>query len=147
MSGDVFGTVTLEKIEKAVRRDPFEVNYNQLLLERFLKQQLKGLVTTGYCSPQAIKNALELFGIKSTENPSWQGEKEAFLNRSKAEIRWYTYIKEKNRSEPIGREWVIFACGGKRIQIEKFRKTKKRFTDISPEVQEKIKKRYPKKFM
>lgn len=154
---DILGTVTIERLEKAVARFPEDKAYNSMLLDRFLKQQMRKLAAESKAGSDStvnigdIRKALSLFGVKLISSGSLlQGENVATIDYKARTVSWFTYIKEKGRSEPVGRKWIIHSPGGVTIKTEKLRKShnsnRKRFSDLSPELQEKIRKRNPKIF-
>lgn len=155
---DIIGIVTLERLQKSVKRFPEDTTYISMLLDRFLKQQMRKLAAEKNGGKDSavnigdIRKALALFGVKLISSGSLlQGENAATIDYRACTVSWYTYIKEKDKSEPIGRKWIIHSPGGVSTKIEKLKKnrrssSRKRFSDLSPELQEKIRKRNPKIF-
>lgn len=146
---DVFGTVKVEQIERAVRIDAIDDKYNSMLLDRFLQQQMKELSKTGVCDVEGIKKALALFGISITSSSTWQGPKQAYINRKECTVSWFTYITPKGSNAPSAKKWVRHRSGTVDIDIIPIKKSKgnrRRFSELSPELQEKIRKRHPEKF-
>ncbi len=150
MGNDVFEIVKVEQIEKAVRRDGLDDRYNSMLLDRYLSQQMKALASSGTCDFEGIKKALSLFGISVTSSPAWQGEKQAFIDRKNCTISWFTYIFPKGSFEPSGKKWIKHRTGSfvdiEIVPIKKTQHKRRRFSDLSPELQQKIRERHPEKF-
>ena len=150
MSNDILGTVTLERVQKAVKRDPTDHTYNSMLLDRFLSQQMKELACTGNVDTKSIKTALALFGISFVAPDELQFENVAQIDYDECLLCWYKNIYKGLNN--IGRKYTILGPGGVAVKEEYF-KTRKRtkqrkrkpFSELSPELQEKLRQRHPNK--
>lgn len=149
MAEDVFGVVKLEQIERAVKRDALDENYNSLLFDRFLQQQMKNLARFGTCDIEGVITALALFGIGYAHTLHMQGEKKAYIDRRNCTVSWFEYIYVPSKSEPVSRKTITYRTGSVDVEIKPIKRkpsNRRRYSDLSPELQEKIKNRYPEKF-
>ena len=145
MSNDCIGTVTIDRLKRMYAiesSDNMGPLYSEMLLERYLKQQMKNLSASGYCDIEDISTALKLFGIKlSSTQTSGYGENTAFLNRKEAEIKWCKYDR-KGTSEVKEKIWTVITAGGKKTVIEKIKPkqflTRRPFNELPADLQQKI---------
>lgn len=154
MSNDILGTVTLERVQKAVKRDPTDHTYNSMLLDRFLSQQMKELACTDKVNGADILEALNLFGLGLCLAPGLEGEIQfenyAVIDKEKHTISWYKCIYEGLNN--IGRKYTIIGPGGVSVkevyfknQKQKKQRNRKPFSELSPELQEKLRQQHPNK--
>ncbi len=152
MSNDILGTVTLERLTKAVAREPENHTYNSMLLDRFLAEQMRELACTGKVNSPDILKALSLFNLGLCMGPGSddeiQFENYAVIDKEKHTISWYQCIREGLNE--VGRKYTTIGPGGARVEKVKFKRTKKThnrksFSSLPPELKEKLRKRYPDK--
>ena len=152
MSNDILGTVTLERLTKAVARDPQNHTYNSLLLDRYLSNQMRDLACTGKINGADILEALKLFGVgfclSSETEGQIQFENYAVIDKEKHTVSWYTCINEGLNN--VGRKYTVIGPGGVRVEKVMFKRPKKTrnrksFSSLPPELKEKLRKRYPNK--
>lgn len=154
MSNDILGTVTLERVQKAVKRDPTDHTYNSMLLDRFLSQQMKELACTGNVDTEKILSAISLFGLglcfSSGSEEDIQFENYAIIDKEKNTISWYKCIKDGLNN--VGRKYTIIGPGGVSVkevyfknQKQKKQRDRKPFSELPPELQEKLRQRHPNK--
>lgn len=150
MSNDILGTVTLERVQKAVKRDPTDHTYNSMLLDRFLSQQMKELARTGNVDTESIKTVLVLFGISFVSSNEQQFENVAQIDYEHHTLSWYKSLYEKLNN--VGRKYTIIGPGGVSVkevyfknQKQKKQRNRKPFSELSPELQEKLRQRHPNK--
>lgn len=147
MSNDILGTVTLERVQKAVKRLPADLEYNSMLLHRFLAQQMKAFACTGKVDTAAISSALELFGIRLAVEDEVQFENVAQIDSENHTLSWYKSLYEGLNN--VGRRYTIIRPGGASTKEVKFEKKKQRnrksFSELPRELQNKIRQRHPDK--
>lgn len=147
MSNDILGTVTLERLQKAVKRFPEDFTYNSMLLDRFLSQQMKAFACTGKVDTAAISSALELFGVSLAASGEIQFENVAQIDAENHTLTWYKCLFEGLNN--VGRRYTIIRPGGASAKEVKFQKKKQRnrksFSELPRELQNKIRQRHPDK--
>lgn len=135
MDKDVLGNVTFERLKRAVEFGT-DVSYTSSLLDRYLVAKMKDLSLLGYIDFSELQKSLALFGIGFN---SVCNEKVATLNRAIPELKWFTYIYDKNSNTPVGKKWVIVSTGGVLVETERYKKSKQRpYKDLPPDLQKKI---------
>ena len=148
MSNDIIGTVTLQRLQKAVALEPNDSTYNSLLLDRYLSQQMKDLACTGEVDTEGIRTALSLFGIVYVSPDRIQFENMARIDYEECLLSWYKNIYKGLNN--IGRKYTIIGPGGVAVKEEYFKNQKKPrnrkpFSKLSPELQQKLRQRHPNK--
>ena len=148
MSNDIIGTVTLQRLQKAVALDPNDSTYNSLLLDRYLSQQMKDLACTGEVDTEGIRTALSLFGIAYVSPDGIQFENMARIDYEECLLSWYKNLFKGLNN--IGRKYTIIGPGGVAVKEEYFKKQQKQrnrkpFSKLSPELQQKLRQRHPNK--
>lgn len=147
MTTSIFGEVNLHQLERAVRIAPEDENYNSMLFFKYLQQKMQKLAQTGFVDYNEVRQALALFKIELVSPSQQKTEHQAVIDRKTHTISWreaYT-IPDKY----IGViETVTVSPGGKKVEKRKYKthtkinRSKQRpFSELSPELQEKIKER------
>ncbi len=147
MSNDILGTVTLERLQKAVKRFPEDVTYNSMLLDRFLSQQMKAFACTGSFDAVGLITALKLFGISFAGPDELQFENVAQVDPENHTLSWYKNIHDGLNN--VGRVYRIISPGGVSVKEVYFEKEKPRnrkpFSELPKELQNIIRQRHPDK--
>ena len=148
MSNDIIGTVTLQRLQKAVELDSEDSTYNSLLLDRYLSQQMKELACTGEVDTEGIRTALSLFGIVYVSPDRIQFENMAQIDYDECLLSWYKNLFKGLNN--VGRKYTIIGPGGVSVKEEYFKNQKKQrnrkpFSKLSPELQQKLRQRHPDK--
>lgn len=152
MTTSIIGEVTLHQLERAVRLAPEDDNYNSMLFFRYLQQTMLKLARTNFVDYNEVRKALALFQIELVSPSQQKTEYQAVIDRKAHTISWrevYT-IPEKY----IGViETVTVSPGGKKVEKRKYKthtkinRSKQRpFSELPPELQEKIKNRQKNSF-
>lgn len=135
MDKDVLGNVTFERLKRAVDFGT-DISYTSSLLDRYLVARMKELQLRGYTDLSELQKALALFGIRLNGT---YGENMATLNRALPELKWFTYIYDKNSNTPSGKKWITVSTGGVSVKTERYKKSRQRpYKDLSPDLQKKI---------
>lgn len=152
MSTNIIGEVTLHQLERAVRLAPEDENYNSMLFFRYLQQAMLKLARTNFVDYNEVRQALALFQIELVSPSQQKTEHQAVIDRKAHTISWreaYT-IQEKY----IGViETITVSPGGKSVEKKKYkthskinRSRQRPFSELPPELQEKIKNRHKNSF-
>ena len=118
MDKDVLGNVTFERLKRAVDFGT-DISYTSSLLDRYLVAKMKELQLRGYTDLPELQKALALFGVRLN---SAYGENMATLNRALPELKWFTYIYDKNSNTPSGKKWITVSTGGVSVKTERYKK-------------------------
>ena len=147
MTTSIFGDITLHQLERAVRLAPEDENYNSMLFSRYLQQTMLKLARTNFVDYNEVRQALALFQIELVSPSQQKTEYQAVIDRKANTISW------RKEFPKIGEiEYITVSPGGKKVERRKYKthkinNSKRRpFSELPPELQEKIKNRYKNSF-
>ena len=151
MSTDIFGKVEIEQLERAIRLAPEDKNYNSMLFFRYLQQAMLKLARTGFVDYNEVRKALSLFQIELVSPSQQKTEHQAVIDRKANSINWRIDLKKEGHYIGIS-EYITVTPGGKcsekrKCKTHRVNNSRQRpFSELSPELQEKIKSRNEKSF-
>lgn len=152
MSTDIFGEISLVQLERAVRLAPEDENYNSMLFFRYLQQAMLKLARTGFVDYHEIRKALSLFQIELVSPSHQKTAHQAVIDRKENSISWRIDFTKKGLYIGVS-EYITVTPGGKCSEKRKYKthtkinnSKQKPFGKLSPELQEKIKKRNKNSF-
>ena len=152
MSTDIFGEVKIEQLERAVRLAPDDKNYNSMLLFRYLQQAMLKLARTGFVDYNEVRKALSLFQIELVSPSQQKTEHQAVIDRKAHTISWRKDFTKNGQYIGVS-EYITIYPGGKKVEKRKYkthtkinRSRQRPFSELSPELQEKIKERRKNSF-
>lgn len=151
MTTSIFGDITLHQLERAVRLAPEDKNYNSMLFFRYLQQAMLKLARTGFVDYNEVRKALSLFQIELVSPSQQKTEHQAFIDRKANSINWRIDLKKDGHYIGIS-EYITVTPGGKCSEKRKHKthrvnnSRQRPFSELPPELQDKIKKRNKKSF-
>ncbi len=151
MTTSIFGDVSLHQLERAVRIAPEDENYNSMLFFRYLQQRMQKLAQTGFVDYNEVREALALFQIELVSPSQQKTEHQAVIDRKAYTISWRKDFTKNGQYIGIS-EYTTVSPGGKSVEKRKYKthkinKSRQRpFSELPPELQEKIKNRHKKSF-
>ncbi len=147
MSTNIFGEISLHQLQRAIRIAPENEAYNSLLFFTYLQQAMLKLARTNFVDYNEVRKALALFQIELVSPSQQKTEHQAVIDRKAHTISW------RKEFPKIGEiEYITVSPGGKSVEKKKYKthkinNSKRRpFSELSPELQEKIKNRHKKSF-
>ena len=143
MTTSIFGDITLHQLERAVSLSPENESYNSLLFFTYLQQAMLKLARTNFVDYNEVRQALALFQIELVSPSQQKTEHQAVIDRKAHSISW------RKEFPNIGEiEYITVSPGGKKVEKRKYkthtkinRSRQRPFSELSPELQEKIKER------
>lgn len=152
MSTNIFGDITLHQLERAVQLVPEDENYNSMLFFRYLQQAMLKLARTGFVDYNEVRKALALFQIELVSPSQQKAGYQAVIDRKAHTISWREDFTKNGQYIGIS-EFITVSPGGKRTERRKYKthtkinRSKQRpFSELPPELQEKIKNRHKNSF-
>lgn len=152
MSTNIFGDITLHQLERAVRLAPEDENYNSMLFFRYLQQTMLKLARTNFIDYNEVRKALALFQIELVYPSQQKTEHQAVIDRKAHTISWRKDFTKNGQYIGVS-EYITVSPGGKKVERqknkvnEKVNRSRQRpFSELPPELQEKIKKRHKNSF-
>ena len=151
MSTDIFGEVKIEQLERAVRLAPEDENYNSMLLFRYLQQAMLKLARTNFMDYNEVRQALSLFQIELVSPSQQKTEHQAVIDRKAHTISWRKDFTKNGQYIGVS-EYITIYPGGKCSEKRKYKthrvnnSRQRPFSELPPELQDKIKKRNKKSF-
>ena len=144
MTTSIFGDITLHQLERAVRLSSENESYNSLLFFTYLQQTMLKLARTNFVDYNEVRKALALFQIELVSPSQQKTEYQAVIDRKAHTISW-------QKEFPGVIEYITVSPGGKSVEKKKYKthskinRSKQRpFSELPPELQEKIKNRRKK---
>lgn len=152
MSTNIFGDITLHQLQRAVRLAPEDENYNSMLFFRYLQQTMLKLARTNFVDYNEVRQALALFQIELVSPSQQKTEHQAVINRKSHTISWRKDFTENGQYIGVS-EYITVSPGGKKVERRKYsthkkinRSKQRPFSELPPELQEKIKNRRKNSF-
>lgn len=152
MSTDIFGKVEIEQLERAIRLAPDDKNYNSMLFFRYLQQAMLKLARTNFVDYNEVRQALSLFQIELVSPSQQKTEHQAVIDRKAHTISWRKDFTKNGQYIGVS-EYITIYPGGKKVEKRKYkthtkinRSRQRPFSELSPELQEKIKERRKNSF-
>ena len=148
MTTSIFGDITLHQLERAVRLASEDEGYSTMLFFRYLQQTMLKLARTNFVDYNEVRQALGLFQIELVSPSQQKTEYQAVIDRKAHTISW------RKEFPKIGEiEYITVSPGGKKVERRKYKthtkinRSKQRpFSELPPELQEKIKDRRKNSF-
>ncbi len=152
MTTNIFGEVNLHQLERAVRLAPEDENYNSMLFFRYLQQAMLKLARTNFVDYNEVRQALALFQIELVSPSQQKTEHQAVIDRKTHTISWRKDFTENGQYIGVS-EYITVSPGGKKVERRKYsthkkinRSKQRPFSELPPELQEKIKNRRKNSF-
>ena len=148
MTTSILGDITLHQLQRAVRLAPEDDTYNSMLFFKYLQQAMLKLARTNFVDYNEVRQALELFQIELVSPSQQKTEHQAVIDRKSQTISW------RKEFPKIGEiEYITVSLGGKSVKKKKYnthtkinRSRQRPFSELPPELQEKIKNRHKNSF-
>ena len=148
MTTSILGDITLHQLERAVRLGSDDEGYSSMLFFRYLQQAMLKLARTNFVDYNEVRQALALFQIELVSPSQQKTEHQAVIDRKAHSISW------RKEFPNIGEiEYITVSPGGKKVEKRKYkthtkinRSRQRPFSELSPELQEKIKERRKNSF-
>ena len=152
MTTNIFGDITLHKLERAVRLGSEDEGYSTMLFFRYLQQAMLKLARTNFVDYNEVRQALSLFQIELVSPSQQKTEHQAVIDRKAHTISWRKDFTKNGQYIGVS-EFITVSPGGKKVEKRKYKthtkinRSKQRpFSELSPELQEKIKDRRKNSF-
>ena len=151
MTTSIIGEVNLHQLERAVRLAPEDENYNSMLFFRYLQQTMLKLARTNFVDYNEVRQALALFQIELVSPSQQKTEHQAVIDRKAHTISWRKDFTKNGQYIGVS-EFITVSPGGKSVEKKKYKTHKinnskqRPFSELSPELQEKIKERQKNSF-